>query len=251
MTGLMFDAAKYAWSRMPAAAALVGEATPDEIAAWCDNATRLAELRGVAEPYTELAGELLALGEPPVLARVVALWAALRYFGADEQAQAELDGPTDAEIYGQRLAFEADREEAETRRFYREDFPGVAAARGQRVEESPAWRIYGVDMGTGPSVVASTFRVERAFALHELPRLHQVDWSADRIRDEYRRWWTTAERRFWDAEYAAAKPHAADDLEAARFATRRVLDRRIEAGARRPAAAARRPAAAAADGVSA
>lgn len=229
---LALEAAKYAWSRMPQAAKLIGDASADEIATWCDNATRLAELRGVAEPYTALASELIQLGEPPALARVVALWAALRYFGADPRVTSELDGPTDDELDRQRLAFEADREEAETRRFYREEFPAIAAARGQRVEDSPAWQLYGGAVGAGPSVVASTFRTERTFELHELPRLQQVDWSADRIRDEYRRWWTTAERRYWDGEYAAAKPHAADDLEAARFATRRVLDRRIEAGSR-------------------
>ena len=234
MNALLFEAAKYAWSRMPQAAKLVGDATADEIATWCDNANRLAELRGVAEPYTELAGELIALGEKQELARVVALWAALRFFGADPRVTSELDGPTDDELERQRLAFEADREEAETRRFYREEFPAIAAARGQAVEESPAWQRYVAafaakggqiiesprGMGKVPEVVEG-----RDFSL-------QVDWSADRIREEYRRWWTTAERRFWAAEYAAAKPHAADELEAARFATRRVLDRRIAAGSR-------------------
>ena len=229
---VMFEAAKYAWSRMPQAAKLVGEASEREIAVWRDAAATIAARSGVASQYSELAEELISLGEPPELARVVALWAALRYFGADPRVTSELDGPTDDELDRQRLAFEADREEAETRRFYREEFPAIAAARGQRVEESPAWQRYGGAVGAGPSVVASTFRTERTFELHELPRLQQVDWTADRIRDEYRRWWTTAERRYWDGEYAAAKPHAADDLEAARFATRRVLDRRIESGSR-------------------
>ena len=231
---LTLEAAKYAWSRMPQAAELIGDASAEEIATWCDNATRLAELRGVAEPYTALASELIALGEPPALARVVALWAALRYFGADPRVTSELDGPTDDELDRQRLAFEADREEEETRRFYREEFPAIAAARGQRVEESPAWRMLAGAPAAEPLpfVAPAPFCTVRELPLHEVPTSRQVDWSAERIRDEYRRWWTTAERRFWDAEYKAAQPHAADDLEAARFATRRVLDRRIEAGSR-------------------
>lgn len=234
MTSLMFEAAKYAWSRMPQAARLIGDATADEIATWCDNANRLAELRGVAEPYTQLAGELIALGEEQELARVVALWAALRFFGADQRVTNELDGLSDDQLAGESLAFEADREEAETRRFYREDFPAIAAARGQRVEDSPAWQRFAGDASersfntpAPPTDQPATFE----------PGRPGVDWPAERIRDEYRRFWSTAERRFWDAEYAAAKPHAVDELEAARFATRRVLDRRIAEGTRRAAKA--------------
>lgn len=230
MVGLMHEATRHAWALMPRAAELIGEATVDELALWCDSAGALAERHGVEAQYTELAGELLSLGEPAAPARIAAFWAARRVYGVDERVTSELDGPTDAELDAQRLAFEADREEAETRRFYREEFPALAAARGQRVEDSPAWQIYGGAVGEGPSVVASTFRMERTFELHELPKLVQVDWPADRIRDEYRRFWSTAERRFWDGEYQAAKPHAADELEAARFATRRVLDRRVESG---------------------
>lgn len=233
---VMFEAAKYAWSRMEAAARLIGEASPTELAIWAATAQQLAEGLGVEAQYTELAGELIADGVPEGPARIAAVWAARRFFAVDPRIAAELDGPGEGELARERLAFEAAREEEETRRFYREDFPAIAAARGQRVEESPAWQIYGVDYGSQPSesrfVVPSPFGVVREIPLHELPSSRQVDWPADRIREEYRRWWTTAERRFWDGEYAAAKPHAADDLEAARFATRRVLDRRIEAGSR-------------------
>lgn len=249
MTALMFEAAKYAWSCMPRAAALVGDATESEIATWRDSSATLAARYGVAAQYSELAEEMISLGEPPVLARIVALWAARKVFGADERVTNELDGPSDDQLAGERLAFEAAREEAETRRFYREDFPAIAAARGQRVEESPAWQFYaigGIMFATDHSASPpQRIVVDPSACLHAVPHTRQVDWSAERIREEYRRWWSTAERRFWDAEYAAAKPHAADDLEAARFATRRVLDRRIAEGTR-PA-----PAAAAAAGASA
>lgn len=240
---LKLDAAKYAWSRMDAAARLIGEATPTELAIWADTAQQLAEKLGVEEPYTELAGELIADGVPAGPARIAAVWAARRFFAVDPRIAAELAGPSAAELEGQRLAFEADREEAETRRFYREEFPAIAAARGQRVEESPAWQRFAGDASkrsfntpAPPPDQPATFEPGRPV----------VDWPAERIRDEYRRFWSTAERRFWDAEYAAAKPHAADELEAARFATRRVLDRRIAEGTRRPAKAP-----AAAEGVSA
>ena len=232
-----YEAAKYAWSRMPKAAALIGDATPEELRLWCDSADILAAQNGVEAQYTELAGELLALGEAPALARIVALWAAKHFFGVGVALTLELAGLTDDDIETQRLKLEADREEAETRRFYREDFPEIAAARGQRVEDSPAWqRFVGGTYRLG-CVDVPLLTAEKAAAAGIDTSRPGCDWSADRIRDEYRRWWTTAERRHWDAEYAAAKPHAADDLEAARFATRRVLDRRIEAGARRPAAA--------------
>lgn len=240
---LKLDAAKYAWSRMEAAARLIGDATPTELAIWADTAQQLAEKLGVEAPYTELAGELIADGVPAGPARIAAVWAARRFFAVDPRIAAELDGPSDDDLAGERLAFEADREEAETRRFYREEFPGVAAARGQRVEDSRAWRTFA---GAGPTVVVefiapAPFATVREMPLHEVPSSRQVDWPAERIRDEYRRFWATAERRVFDAEYKAALPHAADDLEAARFATRRVLDRRVEQGSRRqsppPAAA--------------
>lgn len=231
---LNFEAVKHACAVLPAAIRLVGDANATELAQFATVAERLAEEHGVSEAFVELAAAMVEDGLPEVPSRLAAYWAARRFYGVDPRLAQELasGGLSEFEISVQQAAFEADREEAETRRFYREEFPGVAAARGQLVEESPAWQLYGGAVGEGPSVVSSTFRTERNFELHELPRLLQVDWSADRIRDEYRRWWTTAERRFWDAEYAAAKPHAADELEAARFATRRVLDRRIAAGSR-------------------
>ena len=228
MVGQMFEAAKYAWSRMDAAARLIGKATPEELAIWADTAQQMAEGLGVEAQYTELAGELIADGVPAGPARIAAVWAARRFFAVDPRIADELSGPSDAEIEGQRLAFEADREEAETRRFYREEFPGIAAVRGQRVEESLAWRTYALGEFAGRvSVFAAPDTGKQQLA-------PVVDWPAERIRDEYRRFWTTAERRLWDAEYKAALPHAAEDLEAARFATRRVLDRRIAEGTRRP-----------------
>lgn len=222
-----YDAVKYACKLLPKAVELVGDASATDRAQFATVAERLADEHGVTEPFLELAAMLIADGFPEVPSRLAAYWAARRFYGIDQRVAEELSGGavSEFEIAVQQKAFTADREEAETRRFYREDFPAIAAARGQRCEDSRAWRMFTDNVTGGVAVVPLV-----PPAVGELQPL--VDWPAEQIRNEYRRFWSTAERRFWDGEYQAAKLRAADELEAARYATRRVLDRRITIGTR-------------------
>jgi hypothetical protein len=218
------EAFAFACSNIPRAMALLGDAPPDDVAQLRDVATRLAEEHGVAMEFSQLAGELIAEGAPGAAARIAAYWAARRLYGVDPRVERELAGVSPDDLLTQRVELEADAEEQETRRFYREDFPAIAAARGQRVEDSPGWRHYvGDDV---PAPAAPTAPVA------QVPDLGPAsDWPEDAIRNDYRRHMSAAERRIFNAELERVVQIVGSPQAAAPYAMHRVIERRVRGNA--------------------
>jgi hypothetical protein len=217
--GVTAQVLAHAWSALPKAVDLVGDSNAADRSTLRLNAEDLAKERGVFGEYVEIAGELIAEGAPDVPARIAAYWAAKRHFGVDPRVTAELAGPTDDELAAEQLAIELAESEAELRRFYRDDYPAIAAARGERPEDNPSWREYVGAAATDAPPAADPIQPPINLS-------RRCDWPEDSIRDDYRRHMTAAERKVFNLELEYALDNNLDRIAAARYAMQRVIDRR-------------------------
>lgn len=223
-----------AFALVPSARELVGEGCWRDRSCLGGTAEKLAAEKGFGEPFTELASLLVAEGCEPNVAAIAAYWAAERAFGIPPAIERELAGPSDDELAAQELELLANAEEAETRRWYREEFPAIAAARGERPEDNPRWREFGQPIAPTSTEAPAPSTTTAPPPAEDFSR--RCDWPEESIRDDYWRFMSAAERELFNAAIERATPHLGERMLAARFAMQRVLDRRVAGRAGRSAA---------------